>query len=168
MPKPTSINHDELWRHHAACLDSDPALWFPDGGPAIPARTICATCPVREDCLERALVTGELHGVWGGASERVRRHLRRMLNLSPHPDNPRRRRDCGCAYCAAVGEHWGRLRALARSEEARRLRDNGPGARHGYASTYARGCRCEKCLEAMRESRRINAARRRDGEGKAS
>lgn len=163
MPAPLTVAHDLLWRTHAACFESDPDLWFPESGTAREARAICSSCPVRVDCLEWALSNGEGHGVWGGASERVRRHLRRHLNLSPHPLDPRRRRDCSCSYCAAVGEHWGRLRALERAEEARRLRDNGPGARHGFAATYARGCRCHRCTEAMRESRRVNAERRRDG-----
>jgi WhiB family redox-sensing transcriptional regulator len=39
------------------------------------ARRICATCPVREQCLEYALQFRIDHGVWGGCSERERRRI---------------------------------------------------------------------------------------------
>jgi WhiB family redox-sensing transcriptional regulator len=39
------------------------------------ARRICATCPVKEQCLEHALAHRIDHGVWGGASERERRRI---------------------------------------------------------------------------------------------
>lgn len=55
-------------------------LFFPEDGPATPARKICQACPqrVREYCLERALdfERGQefRYGVWGGktAKERMR------------------------------------------------------------------------------------------------
>ena len=30
------------------------------------AKAVCESCPVRAECLEHAVVTGERHGVWGG------------------------------------------------------------------------------------------------------
>ena len=39
------------------------------------AKAICATCPVREACLEYALRIREPHGIWGGMSEAERRPL---------------------------------------------------------------------------------------------
>jgi hypothetical protein len=36
-----------------------------------------AECPVREECLEYALRNKEEHGIWGGASERQRRKMRK-------------------------------------------------------------------------------------------
>ncbi|MBA3652865.1 MAG: WhiB family transcriptional regulator [Actinobacteria bacterium] len=43
-----------------------------------PARKeTCRRCPVRDECLAFALEGGEKFGVWGGVSERDRRHLRR-------------------------------------------------------------------------------------------
>jgi WhiB family redox-sensing transcriptional regulator len=71
------------WRDTAACLDSDPSLFFPVGstGPAVEqiamATTICTTCQVIDDCLQYALETNQESGVWGGYSEEDRRRLRK-------------------------------------------------------------------------------------------
>lgn len=71
------------WRHSALCRDEDPELFFPVGnsGPALlqiaEAKAVCARCPVREQCLEWALATGQDAGVWGGLSEDERRSLKR-------------------------------------------------------------------------------------------
>jgi WhiB family redox-sensing transcriptional regulator len=37
------------------------------------AKTVCAACPVRSQCLEHAIASGERYGVWGGLTfdERV-------------------------------------------------------------------------------------------------
>lgn len=61
----------------AACKDMDPAMFFPARGmPTEDAKAICQRCPVQGDCLEYALVNGEVFGVWGGMSERQRRRIR--------------------------------------------------------------------------------------------
>jgi WhiB family transcriptional regulator, redox-sensing transcriptional regulator len=71
------------WVHHARCKDEDPELFFPVGttGPATAqmaaAKAICMSCPVRAECLEWAMATGQDAGVWGGLSEDERRALRR-------------------------------------------------------------------------------------------
>ncbi|HXU96825.1 MAG TPA: WhiB family transcriptional regulator [Jiangellaceae bacterium] len=71
------------WRHIAACRDEDPELFFPIGntGPALlqieEAKSVCRRCPVREDCLQFALESGQDAGVWGGLSEDERRALKR-------------------------------------------------------------------------------------------
>lgn len=71
------------WRHRALCRDEDPELFFPVGnsGPALlqieAAKAVCERCPVREQCLEFALATGQDAGVWGGLSEDERRSLKR-------------------------------------------------------------------------------------------
>jgi WhiB family transcriptional regulator, redox-sensing transcriptional regulator len=83
-----TIQHDhwttsEDWRGAASCKDVDPDLFFPVGvtGPAIEhiasAKAVCAGCPVKEPCLEFALVTNQEYGIWGGASEEERRAMRR-------------------------------------------------------------------------------------------
>jgi WhiB family redox-sensing transcriptional regulator len=70
------------WASQAACLHSDPDLFFPIAplGPALrqiaQAKAICARCPVRSECLQFALTTHQVHGVWGGTSEEERRMLR--------------------------------------------------------------------------------------------
>ena len=60
----------ESWRVHAACADSDAAMFFPAGtlgGAAVArAKAVCADCPVRAACLEWAVATGQRSGVWGG------------------------------------------------------------------------------------------------------
>ena len=71
------------WRHHAACRDVDPELFFPIGntGPALlqidEAKQVCHRCPVQESCLQWALESGQDSGVWGGLSEDERRALKR-------------------------------------------------------------------------------------------
>ena len=42
-----------------------------------PGKAVCSLCPVQTHCLRYALNAGEKIGVWGGTSERQRRHLRR-------------------------------------------------------------------------------------------
>ncbi|HEX2274173.1 MAG TPA: WhiB family transcriptional regulator [Acidimicrobiales bacterium] len=66
------------WRAQAACRDADVNIFFPTTDEeAEPARAICATCPVRMECLEFALSTRQEDGVWGGLTEIERRRLRR-------------------------------------------------------------------------------------------
>ena len=66
------------WRAEAACRDADVSIFFPASDEdAEPARAICATCPVRLECLEFAIATRQEDGVWGGLTEIERRRLRR-------------------------------------------------------------------------------------------
>jgi WhiB family redox-sensing transcriptional regulator len=72
------IVDDPSWWDFAACANSHPDLFFPERGQAtVTAKRICASCPVREECLEHALTNGEYWGVWGGKSELERKRLRR-------------------------------------------------------------------------------------------
>jgi WhiB family redox-sensing transcriptional regulator len=69
---------DDDWWQDAACRDVDTNVFFPlTDDEAGPAREICATCPVRDECLEFALATRQDDGVWGGLTETERRRLRR-------------------------------------------------------------------------------------------
>jgi WhiB family redox-sensing transcriptional regulator len=64
------------WQLHAACRGLDPERFFPERGDSLaPARSVCATCPVRVPCGEYG--AGEKVGIWGGLSERERRQRRR-------------------------------------------------------------------------------------------
>ncbi|HVL28940.1 MAG TPA: WhiB family transcriptional regulator [Acidimicrobiales bacterium] len=66
------------WRDQAACRGLDTDVFFPlTDEEAGEAKAVCATCPVRELCLEYALVTRQDDGVWGGLTETERRRLRR-------------------------------------------------------------------------------------------
>src|SRR2546423_14991924 len=71
------------WRHHAACRDEDPELFFPIGtsGPALlqveQAKAVCRRCSATDECLQWALESGQDAGVWGGMSEEERRAVKR-------------------------------------------------------------------------------------------
>ena len=61
------------WRTRAACIGSDPDLWFPADN-AARARTqhiraICAGCPVSAECLQAASDLDARYGIWGGLDE---------------------------------------------------------------------------------------------------
>ena len=74
---------DLSWRKSASCRDTSPELFFPIGttGDAVvqidEAKQVCFQCPAQVRCLEFALVNNQDSGIWGGASEEERRHLRR-------------------------------------------------------------------------------------------
>jgi WhiB family redox-sensing transcriptional regulator len=71
------------WRKYARCLGADPEVFHPTSEEdADEAKAICATCPVREPCLEHAIVAREKQGVWGGLTERERRRLIRRRRRS--------------------------------------------------------------------------------------
>lgn len=66
------------WMDRALCAQTDPEVFYPDkGGSTRQAKIICRRCEVRQECLDYALAAGERHGVWGGLSERERRHAAR-------------------------------------------------------------------------------------------
>ena len=65
------------WRRDAACLGAGPNAFYPERGEdVLAAKAVCAECPVKQDCLDYALETRQLFGIWGGLSERQRRALR--------------------------------------------------------------------------------------------
>jgi WhiB family redox-sensing transcriptional regulator len=67
---------DTTWMGRGNCRQERPAVFFPSDGVGVDfARRVCASCPVKEPCLEYALVERIDHGVWGGASERERRRI---------------------------------------------------------------------------------------------
>lgn len=71
------------WRQRAACRGVDPDVFYPSSDEeAEEAKAICRVCPVRESCLEYALVNRERDGVWGGATERERRRIIRQRRKS--------------------------------------------------------------------------------------
>ena len=73
----TTVDPKE-WRSHAACRDVDTAVFFPENeSQVVAAKAICAACPVREACLDFALITRQDDGVWGGLDENERRRVRR-------------------------------------------------------------------------------------------
>jgi WhiB family transcriptional regulator, redox-sensing transcriptional regulator len=77
-----ATEHAADWRAHGACLSADPDLFFPisSAGPSARqvarAKSVCASCPVRRECLDFALNTHQVHGVWGGTSAEERQFIR--------------------------------------------------------------------------------------------
>jgi WhiB family redox-sensing transcriptional regulator len=74
------------WTNAAACRNSEGALFYPADSAErkedrlereLVAKRICASCVVREDCLEAALARHESYGIWGGLNEIERRGLLR-------------------------------------------------------------------------------------------
>jgi WhiB family redox-sensing transcriptional regulator len=72
--KPDLSRIDADFFDDAACRGVDTSVFFPaSDAQAGPAKEICATCPVREECLEFALETRPADGVWGGLTP-IERH----------------------------------------------------------------------------------------------
>ncbi|WP_042377216.1 WhiB family transcriptional regulator [Gordonia alkanivorans] len=72
MPRPE-------WHDGALCTQVDFELFFPEKGrSAKPAKRICGSCPVVDECREAGL-TDNLRddGVWGGLSKAERLQLAR-------------------------------------------------------------------------------------------
>lgn len=94
-PKPEAITWEPAerpdWHRHAACkglthlffATHDPDESLGDNisdsfGLTKRARAVCATCPVRAECLTYAMDNSERHGVWGGMSVKERQRLRKV------------------------------------------------------------------------------------------
>ena len=70
------------WHNSAACTGESGVLFYPPSRPErraarlrreSRARGVCASCPVRDDCLQHAIDHGERYGIWGGLTDRERR-----------------------------------------------------------------------------------------------
>lgn len=69
------------WRLRGACRGLSAEVFYPvseSDADAEAAKAICATCPVRPQCLEFALDHREHEGIWGGVTERERRRILRQ------------------------------------------------------------------------------------------
>lgn len=72
------VDADVDWTSRAECAGMDASLFFPERGEATKhAKATCARCPVLDQRRTYALAHREVHGIWGGLSERERRRLRR-------------------------------------------------------------------------------------------
>lgn len=66
------------WLEDAICSQVDPALFFPEkGGDPRPAKRICGSCDASAACLSWAVSNAIPYGIYGGMTERDRRHLKR-------------------------------------------------------------------------------------------
>lgn len=83
----TAVDDISDWRDRGACISADPDLFFPISSTGAScrqetrAKAVCARCEVRPECLQFALDSHQVHGVWGGLGEaelaRVRRSRQR-------------------------------------------------------------------------------------------
>lgn len=61
----------------AVCDEVDPEFWFsPQGRDSATSVALGMTCPLRQECLEQAMVT-PVSGLWSGTTEPERRQLAR-------------------------------------------------------------------------------------------
>lgn len=85
-PKPTPLGllfNTQPWADDALCAQTDPELFYPNKGePTREAKAICGKCLVAAECLDYAVDNDERFGVWGGLSERERRHIKRLINAT--------------------------------------------------------------------------------------
>lgn len=97
----------ESWSERANCRGCDPDLFFPargDNHTLAAAKNVCASCEVRPECLDYAMVNVERHGVWGGLSEGQRRGLRRTHRIG-HPPSPYEASRANCGTNAGYHAH---------------------------------------------------------------
>lgn len=70
------------WEDRARCSQYDPEIFFdPSVRAERRAKSICAQCPVRLDCLDCALSVRAEFGVWGGLNGKERRSLLRPSSV---------------------------------------------------------------------------------------
>lgn len=78
---PRRVVPDQSWRDDAACIGSEPSLWFPKGDARVQAekereaKAICRRCSVKAACLADALRWDQWmpYGIRGGKSAEERR-----------------------------------------------------------------------------------------------
>lgn len=105
------------WRDQAACKTATGIDWFPSferGGGwranLAAARTVCAACPVKSECLASALADPMTAGIWAGTTESERRRspairARRVPMTEPRCGTPsgyrrhRYRQETPCQAC---------------------------------------------------------------------
>ncbi|GAA2758831.1 WhiB family redox-sensing transcriptional regulator [Actinopolymorpha rutila] len=80
------------WHQSAACAGEPSDVFYGPEGEKLPARraretralSICAACPVCDECRNHALGLPESYGVWGGTTEGSRLAVRRGRRPAPH------------------------------------------------------------------------------------
>jgi len=116
----------DSWKEQAACKGKT-ALFFPHetnkpgqtrevAQQVAAAKALCATCPARLPCLDYAMaIPGELHGIFGGMTQRERRNKRWTANYQ---------------------------RRMRQGERTDLIAKKGHGTESKYSSG---DCRCEMC-----------------------
>lgn len=70
LPTPDQV----LWQDRALCREIGPEMFYATaatrtGNDYGRAKAICAACPVKAECLDFALETHAVEGIWGGMNE---------------------------------------------------------------------------------------------------
>lgn len=112
------------WFDRAACIGKT-ELFFPadgeEGRSYAAAKAICATCPCKTPCLERALDGGEYVGVWGGLTpraieaERRSRGLKRRNSIEHGTRSSYQKNGCRCEPCVEANAYYVRIRRVSAS-----------------------------------------------------
>ena len=80
----SALRTDDAWQVKAACRGPQALVFFPPStferkdeklDRERRAKAICATCAVKQPCLDYALRIREPHGIWGGLSESERKRI---------------------------------------------------------------------------------------------
>ena len=80
----SALRTDDAWQVKAACRGPQATVFFPPStferkdeklDRERRAKAICATCAVKQPCLDYALRIREPHGIWGGLSEAERKRI---------------------------------------------------------------------------------------------
>ena len=80
----SALRTDDAWQVKAACRGPQATVFFPPStferkdekqDRERRAKAICATCAVKQPCLDYALRIREPHGIWGGLSESERKRV---------------------------------------------------------------------------------------------
>jgi WhiB family transcriptional regulator, redox-sensing transcriptional regulator len=88
VPRMTAFTLSDGWWDTAACRNAEPELFFPisattaNGAGVARAKQVCASCPVKSQCLGYALEHRQEQGIWGGLTEDERRLLKRQTAAS--------------------------------------------------------------------------------------
>lgn len=83
------IEYASNWRAESACLNTDPDVFFPvavgtaAGKLVTRALRICDGCPVKQQCLDYAMRSGEKDGIWGGTTPEERIRVLRARHRRP-------------------------------------------------------------------------------------
>ena len=147
-----------MWAARGACIGKTEIMFDEDGRDR--AKAICARCPVKNQCLQFALDSDILEGVWGGRDFEERTKICPICGKAKAPDA------LGCN-----GAHT--LERLARLIEQQQAGDIGVsvsirstptaptspgciqlrGKSHSSARAYKQGCRCAPALAALTKER---------------
>jgi WhiB family redox-sensing transcriptional regulator len=80
----SALRTEDAWQVKAACRGPQATVFFPPSTferkdekleRERRAKAICATCAVKQPCLDYAMRIREPHGIWGGLSESERKRI---------------------------------------------------------------------------------------------